>query len=108
MIMAQRQFIVPKFVQEILSRSEYAYGPESEPGYSLKIHKRSIYANVSSLKKEVERFCSWADRNTPEGLNKSVILCVPKQNHYTDQIAIVTVYDPVMRQIEEYIKDSNK
>lgn len=103
--MAQEQIHIPKFVRELLSRAEYAYSPDSEPGYSLKIHKRSIYANVSSLKKEVERFCAWADRNTPEGLNKSVILCVPKQNHYTDQIAIVTVYDPVMKKIEEFIKE---
>ena len=103
--MPDKKPVIPKYVRELLSRAEYAYSPESEPGYSLKIHKRTKYANVSSLKKEVERFCAWADRNTPEGLDKSVILCVPIKSYYSDQIAIVTVYDPVMRQIEKFIID---
>lgn len=94
---------VPRYVQEILSRCTWWLGEGSEPGYTIAIHKKSPYSYASTLRTDAGRLCSWADRNTPEGLDTACVVSCPKGTHYEDQWAVVTIYDPVMRQIERFI-----
>lgn len=38
------------------------------------------------------------------GVPTMIINSVPKKTHYCKQYAVVTIYDPVMKWIEQYIK----
>jgi len=96
---------IPKYIQKLLHRADFDYfGKDGEPGYTIRIHKHSDYAFAGSLSKEVKRLCDWVDRCTPEGLDGSKVLLLPTQTRFCDQFAVVTIYDPVMRQIEKYIE----
>lgn len=97
---------IPKYVQEIMERSRYEFdfykGHEHYAvGYTIKIRKHSAYAHVATLKHEVERLMAWANRVA--GMEISHVLDMPKVTHHYNQVAVVTIYDPVMQMIEKYI-----
>lgn len=100
---------IPVYVQDLMSRSRYAYDrccnhEYYAPGYTIKIRKRSAYAKVDTLRKEVEQLVKWANRVTGvEDLEIAYILDVPTKTHYCNQVAVVTIFDPVMQKIEQYI-----
>ena len=107
---------IPKYVEKLLrERSEWAiqthyFGKNDDPGYTIFIHKRSAYSLVGTLKREVERFCRWVESQMPSDYDHSqmptaVIGFMPSKTRYMDQWARVTVYDPVMRNIEHLIPD---
>ena len=107
---------VPKYIRDILARSEWAVEagrlPEGgDPGYTILIHKRTAYARAKTLDGETRLLRSWAERlmrrlfpgYDPAAQPKTVIHQCPTETHYWDQWATVTIWDPVMKYIEEYI-----
>lgn len=97
---------IPKYVQELMSRSRYEYNLHRDnenyaAGYTIKIRKHSEYARIETLEKEVERLVSWANRVA--GIETAHILDVPAKTHHCNQVAVVTIFDPVMQEIEKYI-----
>lgn len=98
---------IPKYVIELMSRAEYNYkylvnDKNYAAGYTLRVFKATPYTKVNTLKAEVEKLVAWANKNGGEGT--AYILRLPNKTHYYDQSAIVTIFDPVMKQIEKYIK----
>lgn len=93
---------IPKYVQELMSRSKYDYrhteNPNYAAGYTIRIHKSTEYAYVRTLRQEAERIVAWANRVGGEGT--AHVLYVPEKTHYYKQAAVVTIFDPVMEQIE--------
>lgn len=97
---------VPKYVVELMERSRYEYdrftkNPNYGAGYTISIQKHSEYGMIDTLKSEVERLCKWANR--VGGPETAYLLHIPRDTHYVKQSAIVTIFDPVMQQIEQYI-----
>lgn len=92
---------IPKYVLEILERTSFEVEhPDYVPGYSIRIRKRTTYTYATSLAYDVERLQKWVERQ-PGG--EMEIISVPTRTRYDDQCAIVTIYDPVMKRIENYI-----
>jgi hypothetical protein len=100
---------VPKYVQEILSRSKYEFTFHTNhewyaPGYTIRIKKASAYTYADTFRAEIERLVKWANRVTGvEGLEIAFILDVPSETHHCNQVAVVSIFDPVMQKIEQYI-----
>lgn len=100
---------IPKYVQELLSRSKYEFdrctGHEwYAPGYTIRIKKATPYTYADTFRAEIERLVKWANRVTGvEGLEIAFILSVPAKTHHCDQVAVVSIFDPVMHKIEQCI-----
>ena len=100
---------VPKYVQEILSRSKYEFDFYTKhemyaPGYTIRIRKQTPYTYADTFRAEVEHFVKWANRVTGvEDLENAFVLHVPTETHPCNQIAVVTIFDPVMQKIEKFI-----
>lgn len=96
---------IPKYVEDLMSRSEYCYDTISghcSPGYMIKIKKYSYYQHVDTFQSEILRLRAWVDRQ-PGGECK--VLSVPVKTIYKHmQYATVIIYDPVMKYIENFIK----
>lgn len=97
---------IPKYVQELMSRSNYEFdscrnNDNYAAGYTIKIHKYSAYEYLDTFKAEVERLCAWANRVA--GVETAYILDMPVRFHHCNQVAVVTIFDPVMHKIEQYI-----
>ena len=97
---------IPKYVQELMERSSYEFNycthnPNYAAGYTIRIEKGSYRTYVTTLKAEVERLCKWAD--SVAGTETAHILSLPVVTRYNRQFAIVTIFDPVMKHIEQYI-----
>ena len=110
---------IPKYVQELLKRSQYVYDsyqkdPNYAVGYTIRIGKRSPYTRAKSFKEEIERFRYWAERVFKNQYNGTsdifYILYMPSRTHYSNigQFAVVTIYDPVMKDIEQFIPKEDK
>ena len=81
---------IPKYVQELMERSSYEFNYcTHNPNYA------------AGYKAEVERLCKWAD--SVAGTEIAHILSLPVATCYNRQFAIVTIFDPVMKHIEQYI-----
>lgn len=98
---------IPKYVIELMSRAEYNYkylvnDKNYAVGYTLNIFKATPYTRADTLKAEVERLVAWA--NKVGGKGTAYILGFPSETHHYDQEAIVTIFDPVMKHIEQYIR----
>lgn len=96
---------VPNYVIDILDRAEYEYdscttNENYTAGYTISIEKNTCYTKVPTFEREITRLKNWVERNGGE----MYILRMPRETHYTSQRAIVTIYDPVMQHIEQYIK----
>lgn len=110
---------IPKYVREILERSEYEYSSlfaKSEnyaAGYTISIPKYSYMQTADTFRKDIERFCSWINREYrrryEDDTQIAVVLCVPvKTKHKYMQYATVTIFDPMMKVLEEYIGQKGK
>ena len=98
---------IPKYVQELMTRSRFALGPVHErasPGYTIWIEKATPYTSADTLRAECERLCRWAKRSYAD----AEILSCPSETHYYPQRALVTVTDPCMKHREQYISEVNK
>ena len=97
---------VPKYVQELMARSQYEYvnakGEHYAAGYTLRIEKRSPYTQADTFRREIERLVRWANR-TPAGPDTAYILYTPQDTRHCTQYALITIFDPVMQRVEKYI-----
>jgi hypothetical protein len=96
---------IPKYVQEMMERSYFYYNFKAEDercgaGYTIAIKKRSAYTMANTLAAEVQRLKNWVERQTG---GECIIIRIPTKTTHGDQIAIVTIWDPVMQHIEKYI-----
>ena len=94
---------IHKYVQELMTRSRFALGPVHEkasPGYTIWITKATPYTKADTLYQECDRLCRWAKRNYAD----AEILSCPEKTHYRSQRALVTVTDPCMKYMEQYIR----
>ena len=97
---------IPKYVQEILSRSKYEFDfntnhPDYSAGYTIRIRKATPHTYAVTFKAEIERLCKWVNRVA--GVETAHILYMPQKTHHCSQVAVVTIFDPVMQKIEQYI-----
>lgn len=94
---------IPKYVENILSRSKYFYGKVDDEyldvGYALKVNKPTPYTRIDTFRDELNRLGAWVERNGSE-FN---LVSVPDSTHYYDQYAVVVIYDPLMLRIEHLI-----
>lgn len=95
--------IIPIFVQNLLKGARWEFGPyrknpDYAVGYTISIRKRSDYQTAKTFRAEIERLQKWVNRQ-PGGNCK--ILLVPKETHHCKQTAVVTIYDPIMLQLEK-------
>lgn len=102
--------IIPIYVQGLMQRSWYEYArcfrnENYAVGYTVAIRKATPYARVETLRKEVERLCKWANRAA--GIEVAHILYMPEKTHYSrDQSAVVTIFDLVMKHIEQFMPEN--
>ena len=107
----------PKYVIDIMSRARFAKG-YGDPGYTIEIAKRTRQTLASTFEKEIDRLAKYVERDMdrrimagymgePTETREPTIIVqnVPKKTHYCDQYAVVTIYDPVMKDLEKYIKE---
>ena len=104
---------IPKYIKDILSRSKYEFDyctkdKHYAPGYTIRIRKRTTQTLIPTHEKQVKRFQLWVQKQYQKrygGGNEPIshLLYIPTETHYRDQYAIVTVYDPVMKDIENKI-----
>lgn len=94
---------VPMYVKELLKRSRYNYTadhPDYAAGYTLEIEKRTVWTFVETLTKEIRRLEGWVKRNG----GTMAIISLPEQTHYCRQYALVTIFDPLMKALEQYVQ----
>ena len=100
---------IPKYVQDLMSRATYVFSNSKimldninyATGYTIRIEKHSEYAEAATLRKEVERLVKWANRVA--GFEIAHVLSVPDRTRHHKQGAVVTIFDPVMQEIENFI-----
>lgn len=97
---------VPKYVQELMGRAKYNFtlpgkNPSAAIGYTVEIEKYSNYETSATFRAEIDRLKKWVERQ-PGG--EMTIISYPEHtSHKTMQYAMVTIFDPVMHEIEQYI-----
>lgn len=97
---------IPKYVQDLMERSRYEFDfytsrENYSAGYTIKIRKRSAYQQIDTFQREITQLVKWA--NKAAGIETAYILDMPTKNHYCNQVAVVTIFDPIMQKIEQYI-----
>lgn len=101
---------LPKYVVNVMKRSFYCYEFELHgadvarwcaAGYTVAIKKESPYTYAETLCKEVERLQKWVNKQDGGDCR---IISLPKRTIHGDQYAIVTIFDPVMKHLEKYIR----
>lgn len=103
--------IIPIYVQQLMERSRYEYArchkdENYAVGYTVAIRKATPYSRADTLRAEVERLCKWANRAA--GVECAHILYTPEKTAYYDQSAVVTIFDPVMKHIEQFMPENAK
>lgn len=107
---------IPKYIQALLGRSEWAVTAgrlpkDCDPGYTILLHKRTPYSLAGTLAEEARSLKKWCDRQTLsicpdydlERMPKTVIRSCPQVTHYCDQWAVVIIYDPLMKNLENMV-----
>ena len=66
-----KQFYIPQYVKDILSRSQFAvdsgrFMDDDDPGYTILVHKRTARTMVYTLQAECERLEKWARMMWPD------------------------------------------
>lgn len=109
-----KQVIVPQYIKDLMKRASFSFkGYYVQPGYTISISKYSEYSYTQTLKQEVERLISWAQRECRRiGMDRSwslqaaVINEMPYITRYEQQYAVVTIFDPIMKYLEQYIPET--
>lgn len=101
---------IPKYVADMMARSEFdLWHPNGSPGYTIRVRKATPYTRHETLCEEVERLVAWANRmhpTPPEWESPTAfVVSTPGCTRYNDQYAVVTIFDPVMKNLEEYIPE---
>lgn len=99
---------VPKYVITLMKRSKFNL-VEGDLGYTLDIYKKHCYQQVMYFEEEIERLVEWVKRvhYVADDIPVVKVLSIPEKTHYVDQKAVVTIYDPVMKELEKYIPEAN-
>lgn len=98
---------IPQYIKELMSRAEYSYhlcgkNDNAAIGYTIEIAKYSHYETADTFRKEIDRLKKWIERQRG---GEMIIISYPTHTvHKTMQYATVTIFDPVMKQLEPYIK----
>ena len=102
---------VPKYVINILERSRFNFEDTEDTnyaaGYTINIKKETPYTSANTFRAEIDRFQKWVAKEYKKfGGTDDIcfILYVPEQTRHCNQYATVTVFDPIMKYIEQYIK----
>jgi hypothetical protein len=76
-----------------------------DPGYTIYIHKATRQTLIPTFQKEIDRLVAWCNRQVSqmEDCPTAKVNKMPHVTHYCDQVAIVTIYDPIMLKLESYI-----
>lgn len=96
----------PKYVIDIMERSHYYFAFKKDDkrcaaGYTIAVKKATPYTQIKTFESELTRLKKWVDRQ--EG-GECHIIHMPTKTHYkSTQIAIVTIFDPVMQHLERFI-----
>lgn len=99
--------VIPNYVKDMMGRARFAKG-FGDPGYTVEIAKSTPYITAETFKREVERLCAWAERQIPQGefsIPTAVINNIPHKTRHCRQVAVVTIYDPVMQHLEKLIRE---
>jgi len=96
---------IPKYVINILSRAKYDFdfctkNENYASGYTICITKPTERTLISTFNKEIMHLVDWVNKQVS---NTAFILYVPNKTKYTKQFAVVTIFDPVMQKIENFI-----
>ena len=90
---------VPKYVQELVEGFTYDYDvKDAQAGYTIKLWKPSCYMRMDTFKAKVEKLIAWANKYYAD----ATINYVPNKTHYCKQAITVTIFDPVMRRLEQF------
>ena len=105
---------IPEYVKNIMRRASYNYEKELKGfavGYTINIAKETPCQHLYSLEKDINRFVSWCNREYYRrvGSNElepvAYINYIPCRTRYVMQHITVTVNDPIMKKIEEFIPE---
>lgn len=100
---------IPKYVVDLMKRAKYNYSSNNENyavGYTIDIAKRSHYQQIDTFKDEIEKLIAWAKSEGEYG-EVAYVLQMPKNTTYKHmQYGTVTIFDPIMKRIEQYISES--
>lgn len=96
---------IPNYILNILSRAEYNFdfctkNENYANGYTICITKSTEYTRISTFNKEIIRLVNWVNKQVP---NTAFVLYIPNKTKYTKQFTVVTIFDPVMQKIENFI-----
>lgn len=97
--------VISNYVKDMTRRARFAKG-FGDPGYTIEIRKATPYTTIGTFKSEIERLCAWVERQMPHdefSIPTSVINNMPNKTHHCGQVAVVTIYDPVMQHLEKLI-----
>lgn len=101
---------IPKYIKELMNRAEYNYtaqGEHYDVGYTVSIYKYSHQQTITTFIAEIEKLVKWVNREYRKigGDECAYILEMPTKTEYKRrQYAVVTIYDPIMKRLEQYIK----
>ncbi len=108
----------PKYIVNMLQRSSYVYDkpytddPNYAAGYTIRINKKTLQTQAPTFQKEICRFQSWVQRTYRKRYKDNspvvYVLRMPTKTHYCVQSAVVTIFDPVMKELERFIPCENK
>lgn len=105
----------PKYIIDIMSRAKYETGC-GEPGYTIKIRKATQRTLISTFEMEIKGLIAYAEKRWEQKLKANgwspeegkepiaFILSMPKKTHYCNQYAVVTILDPIMMELEEWMQ----
>lgn len=94
----------PQYVSNALKRAEFYFGKDGVVGYSIKIFKHTRMEYASTLRNRCSQIITWCNKQIP--CSAEMVSC-PKETHYTEQFAVITIYDPMMLHLEQFIKSNN-
>lgn len=111
--MERNEIRIPKYIKEILERAQFSYEKDSIPGYTIKIEKKTPYTLATTLRDEAKKLVEWANREYKRISNDETEIATLngydwKTSYKYKQYATVTIYDPIIRKIEKYIKEETK
>ena len=111
--MERNEIRIPKYIKEILERAQFSYEKDRIPGYTIKIEKKTPYTLATTLRDEAKKLVEWANREYKRISNDETEIATLngydwKTSYKYKQYATVTIYDPIMRKIEKYIKEETK
>lgn len=113
---------IPKYVQELVKQRRIRPAPLDEQGelydqklgeygFMFRVYRRDNYYRDYTFEAEVKRLVAWANRNYAEGLVCKFRWFMDKEHrkpYYKRDYAVVSITDPVAKQLEKMIEQVSK